>query len=579
MRSADVADLKMASKLLKILLLAFATLTTTVGSRSINGHDHHEHGLWPLPIEKPHHTSDDAIYLWPMPAQVSRGSASIRVSPHLDITLAVDGLPESANSYLISNAFHRYKQTIFSHVQSEFDILDPSEPLPFPKGLYLQRLIVNVSSDDDTLDFETDESYHLYVPGDTSLEQSYLQANSIYGALRALETFSQLCAFNFSSKSVEITNAPWNIKDTPRFKFRGLLIDTSRHYQPVAAIKQVIDSMAYAKLNVLHWHIVDEESFPLEIPSLPRLWRGAYTPFERYTIADAHEIVGYAKARGIKVMAEIDVPGHAESWGYGYPELWPSLDCREPLDVSQNFTFNVINTILTDLRKVFPFGFFHLGGDEVNTDCWNNTPRIKQWLDENEMTTHDAYVYFVLRAQQLALSHGWDPVNWEETFDEFADMLDPRTIIHNWLGPGVAPKVVAGGFRCIVSNQDVWYLDHLNVPWTSFYTNEPLTNITDSSEQELVLGGEVCMWGETVDASDLLQTIWPRAAAAAERLWSPLDYTANITASITANTTDEAEARLEYFRCLLNQRNIAAAPVTNEMARNPPIGPGSCYLQ
>lgn len=510
--------------------------------------------------------SSQPIFLWPMPAQVACGDSTVLVDPEFE--LVAYGL--GGNSLIVSDAFDRYKRLIFSHYRQHFDIINPKE-LGLLEGFLLERLTVNVSSDDNTLELGTDESYHLYVPNDTNIEEAYLEANTVYGVLRGLETFSQLCLFNFTSKMAEISNAPWDIRDSPRFKFRGLLIDTSRHYQPVSFIKQVIDSMAYAKLNVLHWHIVDEESFPLEIPSFSRLWRGAYTPSERYTMDDAREIVEYAKARGINVMAEMDVPGHAESWGYGYPQLWPSYDCREPLDVSHNFTFSVIDGILSDLKDVFPFGLFHLGGDEVDTTCWSNTTHVKQWLDENEMTASDAYEYFVLRAQKIGLSHGWDPVNWEETFSSFADMLDPRTVVHNWLGPGVAPKVVAKGFRCIVSNQDVWYLDHLSVRWESFYTNEPLDGITNSSEQALVLGGEVCMWGETVDASDLLQTIWPRAAAAAERLWSPIEY--------TANGLDDAGLRLQSFRCLLNQRNIAAAPVTNELAREAPSGPGSCYVQ
>lgn len=528
------------------------------------------HGLWSVldfGPSKPSVSDDQPIFLWPMPAEVSRANSTIIVAPTLQ--LVAGGL--GGNAFLVSNAFDRYKRLIFSHHHlQDFDTIDREE-LGLFGGYYLKRLVVSVASDDDTLQLETDESYHLYVPDNANGEEAYLEAISVYGVLRGLETFSQLCAFNFTSKTVVVSNAPWDIRDAPRFKYRGVLIDTGRHYQPVEAIKEVIESMAYAKFNVLHWHIVDEESFPLEIPSFPRLWKGAYTSSERYTVDDALEIVGYAKARGIKVMAEIDVPGHAESWGFGYPELWPSFNCREPLDVSQNFTFDVIDGIISDLKKVFPFGLVHLGGDEVDTDCWSNTPHIAQWLNENNMTAYDGYVYFVLRAQQIALSHGWNPVNWEETFDNFAEELDPKTVVHNWLGPGVCPEVVAKGFQCIVSNQDVWYLDHLYVPWKSFYMNEPLDGITNSTQQALVLGGEVCMWGETVDASDLLQTIWPRAAAAAERLWSPLEY--------TANSLDDAKTRLESFRCLLNQRNIAAAPVTNQVARAAPSGPGSCYQQ
>ncbi|XP_047042852.1 beta-hexosaminidase 1-like [Lolium rigidum] len=349
--------------------------------------------------------------------------------------------------------------------------------------------------------------------------------------------------------------------------------DTSRHYYPVDVIKQVIDSMSFAKLNVLHWHIIDEQSFPLEIPSYPNLWKGSYSKLERYTVEDAQYIVSYAKKRGIHVMAEIDVPGHAESWGNGYPKLWPSPSCTEPLDVSSNFTFEVISGILSDMRKIFPFGMFHLGGDEVYTGCWNVTPHVKQWLDERNMTTKDAYKYFVLRAQEIAIHLNWTPVNWEETFNSFGENLNPLTVVHNWLGPGVCPKVVAKGLRCIMSNQGAWYLDHLDVPWEEVYAEEPLAGISDAAQQKLVLGGEVCMWGETADTSDALQTIWPRAAAAAERMWSPLEAISDQDLETTVLS------RLHYFRCLLNHRGIAAAPVTNFYARRPPIGPGSCFIQ
>ncbi|KAH0979793.1 hypothetical protein GBA52_006970 [Prunus armeniaca] len=331
--------------------------------------------------------------------------------------------------------------------------------------------------------------------------------------------------------------------------------------------------MSYAKLNVLHWHVIDRESFPLEVPSYPKLWKGSYTKWERYTVEDAIEIVSFAKTRGINVMAEVDVPGHAESWGAGYPNLWPSTSCKEPLDVSKSSTFDVVSGILTDMRKIFPFELFHLGGDEVNTTCWSSTRHVKQWLQQHNMTTKDAYQYFVLKAQEIAISKNWTPVNWEETFNTFPTKLNPKTVVHNWLGPGVCPKAVAKGFRCIFSNQGVWYLDHLDVPWEDTYNAEPLEGINDVSQQKLVLGGEVCMWGETADTSDVQQTIWPRAAAAAERLWSRREATSARNGNLTALP------RLQYFRCLLNRRGVQAAPVTNFYARSPPIWSGSCYDQ
>ncbi|XP_022863848.1 beta-hexosaminidase 1 [Olea europaea var. sylvestris] len=507
---------------------------------------------------------DDSItYIWPLPSEFSFGNQTLAVDPNL--SLAVSG--HGGGSAIVKEAFERYKLIIFKH---------HSKLSKFGVSYDIEKLNVIVHSANEELQLGVDESYSLLV--DKRDEHSIIgeitiEANSVYGALRGLETLSQLCAFDYGTKTVQVYKAPWYIQDKPRFEYRGLLLDTSRHYLPIDIIKQVIESMSYAKLNVLHWHIIDEESFPLEVPTYPNLWKGAYTKWERYTMEDASEVVNFAKMRGINVMAEVDVPGHAKSWGVGYPDLWPSPSCKEPLDVSKNFTFNVISGILADMRKVFPFKLFHLGGDEVHTDCWTSTPSVKQWLQDHNMTGNDAYQYFVLRAQKIAASLKWTPVNWEETFNTFPTKLNPQTIVHNWLGSGVCPKAVAKGFRCIFSNQGVWYLDHLDVPWSTVYYADPLEGITDASKQKLVLGGEACMWGEKADASNVQQTTWPRAAAVAERLWS------NKESASSGNTTLTALHRLEYFRCLLTRRGVQAAPVTNFYARRPPTGPGSCYEQ
>ncbi|WVZ95919.1 hypothetical protein U9M48_041624 [Paspalum notatum var. saurae] len=546
-----------ASYPLLLLLLALAGAAAVAGRRG------------PAPPANAT-TADSPVYLWPLPRSVASGSRTLTVDPDL----ALDPQGPGGGAPALAEAFQRYKGLVFA----------PWAHAARKRGggaaaYDVARLTVLVASANDTLALGVDESYAIYVgaPGGVNaiVGGAIIEANTIYGAIRGLETFSQLCVFNYDTKNVEVRNAPWHIQDAPRFAFRGLLLDTSRHYLPIDVIKQVIDSMSFAKLNVLHWHIIDEQSFPLEVPSYPNLWKGSYTKWERYTVEDAHDIVKYVilSFRCINVMAEIDVPGHAESWGYGYPKLWPSPNCTEPLDVSSNFTFEVISGILSDMRKIFPFGLFHLGGDEVYTGCWNVTPHVRQWLNEHNMTTKDAYKYFVLRAQELAIKLDWTPVNWEETFNSFKENLNPLTVVHNWLGPGVCPKVVAKGFRCIMSNQGIWYLDHLDVPWEDVYSGEPLDGISDKDQQKLVLGGEVCMWGETADTSDVLQMIWPRAAAAAERLWSPLE-------AITAQDVETTVlSRLHYFRCLLNHRGIAAAPVTNYYARKPPIGPGSCFVQ
>lgn len=505
---------------------------------------------------------DERLNIWPMPKSVSHGKKSLYMIKDFD--LKTEGSAYADPSGLLNDAFTRVLNVMkATHViDSNFSDFDPLT--------VLWGMNVVILSSDDELQYGVDESYKLHVPPPGKGVYAHIEAQTVYGALHGLQTFSQLGHFNFTKRVIEVHQVPWTINDQPRFSYRGLLIDTSRHYLPLPVIKNVIDSMTYAKLNVLHWHIVDSQSFPLEIPSYPKIWNGAYSTSERYTMVDAAEIVSYAQRRGINVLAEIDVPGHALSWGHGYPSLWPSTECQEPLDVSSEFTFKVIDGILSDFSKIFKFKFVHLGGDEVNTSCWTLTPHVRQWLKRRGMNESAAYQYFVLRAQRIALSHGYEIINWEETFNNFGSKLDRKTVVHNWLGGGVAQQVVEAGLRCIVSNQDKWYLDHLDTTWQEFYMNEPLTNITYPKQQELVIGGEVCMWGEHIDGSDIEQTIWPRAAAAAERLWTPYNNLAKDPRQVTG--------RLSHFRCLLNLRGVAAAPLAGP-GRVAPIEPGSCYMQ
>ena len=175
----------------------------------------------------------------------------------------------------------------------------------------------------------------LDIPGDASDASATLSASTVYGALRGLETLSQLVSFDFDTRAYEISGAPWAIKDAPRFQHRGLMVDTARHFLPLATLRRAVDSMAYAKLNVLHWHMVDTQSFPFEVAAAPELWtEGAFSAGERYLQEDVSALVEYARARGIRVVVEFDVPGHAASWCKGRPDVCPaSPTCLEPLNV------------------------------------------------------------------------------------------------------------------------------------------------------------------------------------------------------------------------------------------------------
>lgn len=362
------------------------------------------------------------------------------------------------------------------------------------------------------------------------------------------------------------------------------MVDSARHFETLASLRHIIDSLPFAKINVLHWHMVDTQSFPFQSKTYPKLWNGAFSEVEKFTQADIKTIVEYARLRGIRVMVEFDVPGHAASWCSGYPEICPSATCQQPLNVANNMTFDVIAGILSECTGsktstkdhpsgLFPDDFIHLGGDEVNTDCWTKTPAVQKWLVSKNYTGDDAYAYFAKRAADIALSQGRRPVQWSEVYDHFKDKLDKRTVVHIWKPNTNVTEVVSNGYNVLINVGYVaksWYLDNLNVNWTAVYSNEPCTGVPDDLCDAKILGGHGEMWGETVDTSDLAQTVWPRLAAIGERLWSQRDATQSVT---------NALPRIEAFRCLLNRRGIEAAPVNNANARSSPSEPGSCLQQ
>jgi len=287
------------------------------------------------------------------------------------------------------------------------------------------------------------------------------------------------------------------------------------------------------------------------------------------------------------VMVEFDSPGHAWSWGVGYPSVLPdgyAIDpgcpatcpvnpCDVPVDPSNDLTYQVLTGILMDSTGgvagagLFPEGLIHMGGDEVSYECWDSSAQIKKFMALNNFTTYDqVYEYYVLRSQSIAFSMGRTPVHWEEVYNHFGTDLDPRAVIHVWLDHSTLAQVVADGYRGILSDNDVWYLDNRAVPWTSFYLNDPYQSISDPTQRSLVLGGEACMWGELIDSSNIHAVIWPRAAAFAERLW-------NYNIVNVQYSVELAYGRLNQFRCLLEERGIGSGPVFSFA----PFQPSSCY--
>lgn len=342
--------------------------------------------------------------------------------------------------------------------------------------------------------------------------------------------------------------------------------------------------MTTAKLNVLQLHLAGFDSFPLALPSRPQLVKGAFSRYERYTLRDLSGLKDYAAARGIRLIAELDTPGHAASWCTGMPELCPAPTgrCRQPLNPAINETFETIEAVLRDVVSVLDDEFIHLGEDEFAKDyaCWLSSPSITAWLKtQGDWSADDASKYFIERTHTIAKKLRKQTLVWDEVWNLLGTKLDKETVVIHTRFRSAQDRVgkdacvrnaTAHGYRVLRSHNSAWYLDQtVNKNWTAQYDFDPCFNLT-ASQCSFVLGGAACAWGGTVDASNLMQTVWPRSGAIAEKLWSP---------EIATGSSEDNEPRYVAFRCYLNRRGFAAAPALNTIARSAPPGRGSCYWQ
>ncbi len=364
------------------------------------------------------------------------------------------------------------------------------------------------------------------------------------------------------------------VYDEPRFPYRGFLLDTARHFYPVSVILQHIDAMAYAKLNVLHWHIVDDTSFPYESITFPEMSAtGAFSPRHVYKQADIAKVIAYARDRGIRVIPEFDVPGHVTK---GYNALVPSIltKCYDlpyktgPLNPTINATYEFLDKFYDELKYVWPDGVFHIGGDEVIKRCWKSNPEIVAWMEQHpEIDGYDGLQnYFIERLLAMLKAKGLSYMAWQEVFDSGADLL-PDTVVEVWIPKGwqeTMARVVNSKRRAVLSAP--YYLNYIKygLDWPEFYRTDPADFPGgDGAEAKGYLTGvEVCMWSEYVDATNFIARSWARTAAIAERGWSPKEV----------KDVDDAQRRLHEWRCKMLRRGINAEPITNGANMTSPVG-------
>lgn len=366
---------------------------------------------------------------------------------------------------------------------------------------------------------DEDESYTLNVSS-TGVK---LHAATVVGAMRGMTTLLQLIQPSGNGFIIPAVQ----IEDSPRFHWRGLMIDAGRHFEPIEVIKRNLDAMAAVKLNVFHLHLSEDQGFRIESKLYPKL-TGEGSDGLYYTQDEAREIVAYARARGIRVVPEFDMPGHTRSWLVGYPELssdpGPYTIRREfgveqvAMDPTKESTYQFIDAFLGEMATIFPDPYLHLGGDETPGTQWKNNPRVVAFMKEhNFKNTEELQTYFSQRVLQLAKKHGKHMVGWDEILNP---ALPTDAIIHSWRGAKSLYDAAQRGYQGILSQP--YYLDHMKSA-EEYYLADPLPpgSGLSAEQSKLVLGGEACMWGEHVTPLSIDSRIWPRTAVVAERLWSP----------------------------------------------------------
>lgn len=449
------------------------------------------------------------LNLMPMPANVQTDSGSLRIDATFSVALT--GHTEAR----LDRAVQRFLRQL---------ALQTALPLSAKPA---SRATLTVHTDHASKEIQElgeDESYTLEIGSDGAK----IDAPTPLGSMHGLQTFLQLVAVStdgFASPDVKI-------QDQPRFPWRGLMIDVSRHFIPVEILKRNLEAMAAVKLNVFHWHLSENQGFRVESRKFPKLHTlGSDGLF--YTQDEIRDLIAYARDRGIRVVPEFDMPGHSTAWFVGHPELasapgpyeierkWGIFD--PAMDPTNEKTYKFLDDFVGEMTRLFPDRYFHIGGDEVNGKQWDANPRIQEFKKSHGLKDNEALqAYFSQRLQKIVTKHGKAVVGWDEVF---IPGVPKDIVIQSWRGQASLAQAASQGYHGILSNG--YYLD-LGWPAARHYAVDPLGGAAASltpEQRQLVLGGEACMWSEYVNAENIDSRIWPRNAAIAERLWSPATVT------------------------------------------------------
>ncbi|KAL5248679.1 hypothetical protein ACHWQZ_G017760 [Mnemiopsis leidyi] len=536
--------------------------------------------------------------LWPRPKHISGNSGKTAV---VDVTdLAYEGNTNDIAADELDRLVEKFK--------SKYNASQTGDAV---------ELILSFDVKNGTLvDFTdtSDESYELSITNSTSEEgevsiSALVKASTYFGARHGLETLSQLALTDpVDGKTYMVTGI--EIEDSPYYFWRGLSVDTSRNFISPPVIKKLLDGLAAAKMNTLHWHLTDSHSFPYVSSSVPQMSQyGAYLPGKTYTSDDVAEIVLYAKKLGIRVVPELDAPAHAGygwQWGQSAGELVVCLGkepwteyCLEPpcgqMNVVNAELYPILKKLYTDLKDSFPSDWFHMGGDEVNFNCWKSVKTITDFMETKGWKTEDEgfmklWDYYQTEAyKKLAEARAEETpkaILWSSRMTEGDDLSllsKEKYAIQFWgttVGSDAEAKkhkkqlkeMLEKGYSVIMSNHNELYLDCGFGAWVGAGPNnwcspfkswhqiymsdirqwieEEEVQITEAKAKEQVLGGETAIWTEQTSDSDIIYKVFPRTWAYAERLWS----NPSKGKSGELGSWEEAEERLSHFASLMKEK-------------------------
>jgi len=394
---------------------------------------------------------------------------------------------------------------------------------------------------------EGEEAYALRIQEDQVVIQASTQAGLHYGIISLLQL-----ALEDGTPTTSVAIPAWEIIDQPRYPWRGLMLDESRHFFGKEKVKSILDWMALYKLNRFHWHLTDEPAWRIEIKKYPLLTLiggiGTFTdgtvPAAYYTQQDINEIVAYAAERNIRVIPEIDMPGHATAANRAYPEYSGGGTPDHP-----NFTFNpgkeetygYLTDILRETNALFPSQLIHLGGDEVSfgSAAWKSNPEIQALMTrEGLKTLKDVERYFMQRMADSVYQLNANLLAWDEVAD--SGLPADKTIIFWWRHdkPEQLQTALANGYRTVICPRLPFYLDFVQDSthrfgrrWEGAYN--PLEAVynyrveqlaSTPAEQDLILGVQANVWSEPIaDSQRLEYLMFPRMAALAEMAWTPIE--------------------------------------------------------